>query len=401
MKQRLSVIILFFISTFQINSQGAISIGVDAPDIIITDWISNVPVDKNLKGKYLILDFWATWCVPCIQGMDHINELKNRFSKRKDIYFLSITDEEPSKVKKLLEIKTFNTIVVSDQTKKTQINFGDGKRGIEVLPLAVLIDKNWKIRWIGVPKYLTIDLIEKFVSNSLVSKGVEIDQKHLDSEQNNLSSGQDYLAKIIKLGQDKETHQYLMIKEANGEAKTDFRVAKRLFYVRSLNVKEIMKFVFGYNENVIVVENNNELKMYDIIHKNDNLDSIGVISLEKKILDTLGFEKVDDWAFVRAKIITKNDKWSLKKSNSKKKSVAKVDDKIIFSSYSSIELAEEINKRSDFYYIVNFEDNDVYDFVINFESEDKILSSLKSCGFTIEEKEEKTKIYKIVEKWKN
>lgn len=62
----------------------------------ITDWIKNIPEDKNLNNKYIVLEFWATWCEPSIAAVPHLNQLQDEF-KQNDLYFNSITDESIEK----------------------------------------------------------------------------------------------------------------------------------------------------------------------------------------------------------------------------------------------------------------------------------------------------------------
>jgi len=50
---------------------------------------------KSLRGKVVIFDFWATWCVPCRAQHPLYEELKKRFRERDDVVFLSVdTDED-------------------------------------------------------------------------------------------------------------------------------------------------------------------------------------------------------------------------------------------------------------------------------------------------------------------
>jgi|SRR5262245_5369318 len=51
-----------------------------------TDW-------KSLKGKIVVLEFWATWCSPCMPAITHLNELADKF-KDQPIQFIAITDED-------------------------------------------------------------------------------------------------------------------------------------------------------------------------------------------------------------------------------------------------------------------------------------------------------------------
>ncbi len=59
---------------------------------------------KSLRGKVVIFDFWATWCVPCRAQHPLYEELKKRFHERDDVVFLSVdTDEDHELVAPFLE----------------------------------------------------------------------------------------------------------------------------------------------------------------------------------------------------------------------------------------------------------------------------------------------------------
>ena len=181
--KRLTIFLLFSFLQINLFSQSNIKVGEKAPAIIITDWIANIPKDKKLTNKNIVLEFWATWCGPCIAAVPHMDSLQEKF-KKSGIYFISITDEPKQKVENLLKRIPFTSIVVSDQSKNTQVQFGDGKEGIPSIPLTVLINKKGIVSWIGYPLLLTESILKDFMDGKIILSSIDADIV-ASGEQNN------------------------------------------------------------------------------------------------------------------------------------------------------------------------------------------------------------------------
>ena len=168
---------IFFVP-FILFSQSKLKVGDVAPKINITDYIANVPDNKNLENKYILLEFWATWCGPCLQEVPHLNSLQEKFKDKKDLIFVSITEEKPDKILRTLKRIPFNSMVVSDQSGDTFTNFIKDKQGSYNIPVTILIDNKGIIKLIGHPRDLNDKLFENFLNN----KTVDIQDKKLSSD---------------------------------------------------------------------------------------------------------------------------------------------------------------------------------------------------------------------------
>lgn len=84
-----------------------LTIGSDAPPLNVEHWVQDgngkfKPVTKFEKGKVYVVEFWATWCGPCIASMPHLAHLQTEYAD-KGVQLISISDEELETVKRFLE----------------------------------------------------------------------------------------------------------------------------------------------------------------------------------------------------------------------------------------------------------------------------------------------------------
>ncbi|MBS1579263.1 MAG: TlpA family protein disulfide reductase [Bacteroidetes bacterium] len=134
------------------------NIGDNAPEIHVQAWIKGEPINKLKKGRVYVVEFWATWCKPCIASMPHLSALTSKYKNNVTVLGISIYEQ---KFMTLRKIKNFVDSMGSNMDFNVAIDDSDfmatnwfdstGQKGI---PKTFVINKEGKIAWIGHPTKL-------------------------------------------------------------------------------------------------------------------------------------------------------------------------------------------------------------------------------------------------------
>ncbi|WP_431211048.1 TlpA family protein disulfide reductase [Puia sp. P3] len=185
--------------TLKAQDSATLHIGDAPPPIRYSKWIQGSPKISSLDPNMVyVLEFWATWCGPCIQAMPHLSELSKKYAGR--ITFVGVDvwenshdadDKRPQETylpkvvqfvqgQEKLGRLTYN--VVADNNAEDMGKNWLKAAGIEGIPSSFVI-QNGKIAWIGHPYYLDSILAAvnagKFDVEGTVKKINEEKQKRL------------------------------------------------------------------------------------------------------------------------------------------------------------------------------------------------------------------------------
>lgn len=149
--------------------------GSPAPALSIEKWVKGAPIASFEKGKIYVVEFWATWCGPCVASMPHISALQRQY-KDKGVTIIGVTAEDPDNsladVEAMVKDKGdgMDYTVAWDKGNATKTAFMTAaeQKGI---PCSFLIDGTGKVAFIGHPTHLDLPLKQVVAGTWDIEKG--------------------------------------------------------------------------------------------------------------------------------------------------------------------------------------------------------------------------------------
>ena len=133
-----------------------LTVGSKAPPLAVDAWVKGEPVKELQSGTAYVVEFWATWCGPCIKGIPHLTAMQKEFPA---VQFISVAaSENGPKEKQLDKLKTF--VADKGDAMGYSVAYDSdrdmGKSWMEAaeqggIPCAFIVGKDGVIQWIGHP----------------------------------------------------------------------------------------------------------------------------------------------------------------------------------------------------------------------------------------------------------
>ncbi len=148
------------------SAQGSLTIGDKAPKFPVAGFVKGNKIDHLELGKTYVIEFWATWCGPCIASMPHLSEMADKYQGK--VNFVSVNtwdynkdanrvpETEETHVKRVGDWVAKNTEkmrynIVRDDVNDTISTTWMRAAGQNGIPCAMIVNAQGKIAWIGHP----------------------------------------------------------------------------------------------------------------------------------------------------------------------------------------------------------------------------------------------------------
>src|SRR5262245_22956200 len=152
----------------------ALMVGDPAPALAASRWLKGPPLERFEAGSVYVIDFWATWCGPCVRSIPHMNELQLRFEGRVVVIGMDVWEPDESKVEPFVKARgegmdyrvamdeappapagCDNRSLWSAEHGRTSLAWlaasGWNKEGV---PVVFVVDGKGRIAWTGEPDEL-------------------------------------------------------------------------------------------------------------------------------------------------------------------------------------------------------------------------------------------------------
>lgn len=150
----LLILPLFFVAGCDRGSTPAL-VGKAAPEFVVQDGANKVDL-RDLHGQVVVLNFWATWCPPCVEEMPALGAMQQKMGDKVKVVAISL-DADPRAYEDFLREHKIDFFTIRDPKQESNAIYGTFK-----FPETYIIDRNGILRrkFIGPVDWTAPDILD-------------------------------------------------------------------------------------------------------------------------------------------------------------------------------------------------------------------------------------------------
>lgn len=165
-----------------------LKVGDPAPDLTISTWVNGDPITEFQDGQVYVVEFWATWCKPCVDAFPHLTKLQKEYDDKATIIGVNIWERAKGKartdmvsdfVRKQGDRMGYTVAIETETSMAENWMTAAGRRGI---PSAFIVDQAGKIAWMGHPMGMDGPLAQIVAGNYDMGSAAEAAAKKAANE---------------------------------------------------------------------------------------------------------------------------------------------------------------------------------------------------------------------------
>jgi uncharacterized protein (TIGR03435 family) len=185
---KIIITIIFFLFCFGARSQN-LNIGDRTPELVFSDCllpgnaevvVKNVSL-SSFSSKLVILDFWATWCGPCINAMPKLEKLQEKYKSKLQV--IGVTTESMKRIQAFAKNRPVKFMLAVDTGAAIRKYFE-----YRTIPHVVIVDGNGVVRAITGGEEITESVIDKLLRGETVSLPVKKDNVTFDYDKDHFNA---------------------------------------------------------------------------------------------------------------------------------------------------------------------------------------------------------------------
>lgn len=242
--------------------------GSSAPALSLAQILQASPrtrVDwRELRGKTVVLEFWATWCGPCVANLPHLNELAESLDGSK-VRFISVTDESPEVVQGFLAKRKMAGWIGIDKDGETFRRYGIHQR-----PTTIIVDGAGRIAIVTKPEILTKEKVLRVI----YSQGTVAPTNKTPSSSVQSDSSTNGLILGVSLAKSKPSTEYSMSHARDGRMQ-----------MVGATAEDLLTWTFGLKSDRLVWQGTLPKQTYDLHASLLNGDDDATFPLIRKAVE--------------------------------------------------------------------------------------------------------------------